>query len=169
MHLNGINKIIIFNMEQTIKINVPKSKKAVYNESTQIISFVDIEPIRSKSWEEFCKNNPNNADEYGVYADSIIKSVNPNLRTIHNFHNLFKTKEDAEGIVAFMKLVRLHDDWINDWKPINRWYSICVYNNEIVVKDWICLQYLLSFPTENLAQDFLNCFKDLIEKAKKFI
>lgn len=27
----------------------------------------------------------------------------------------------------------------------------------------------LAFPTEEIAKDFLNCFKDLIEKAKELI
>lgn len=158
-------------MEQTITINVPEGKKAVYNESTKTIEFVDTEPIRSKSWEEFCKNHPDCTGEYYISSSGTIhKLVTGWNRSIQECHsNNLKTKEDAEGILALIQLTRLHDEWVGDWKPTNRWYSVCVYNNEIVVEDWIASQYLLSFPTEKLALEFLRCFRDLIIKARRFI
>ena len=108
-------------MEQIIKIEVPEGKKAVYNESTKTIEFVDIEPIRSKSWEEFCKNHPNVSHEEwcldnqrGYIAHYGIKGCKRN-----NTHKtLIATKEDAEGILALVQLTRLYDEWVGDWKPV---------------------------------------------------
>lgn len=48
-------------MKQTITIEVPEGK--TYKQTTDkdgniIIQYVDKEPVRSKSWDEFCKNHP---------------------------------------------------------------------------------------------------------------
>lgn len=153
-------------MKQIIKIDVPAGKKAVYDEATQTIKFVDIEPVRSKSWEEFCKNHPNAGNEWYIDSDGDVKKVN-DYRRFHK--NNFATREDAEGILALIQLTRLHDEWVGNWKPTTDWYSICVYDKEIEVQRWISSQFLLSFPTEKMAKEFLDCFKDLIIKAKRFI
>ena len=44
-------------MKQTIEIEVPEGKKAVWKEGKVV--FEDLEPKLPKTWEEFCKNNPN--------------------------------------------------------------------------------------------------------------
>lgn len=79
------------------------------------------------------------------------------------------SKEDAEGILALIMLTRLHDEWVGDWKPNGRYSSICVYEQKITIEDWVDTQFLLSFPTRKMAEEFLNCFNNMIEKARKFI
>lgn len=160
-------------MEQTITINVPEGKKPIYNESTQTVSFVDIKPIRSKSWEEFCKNHTECKGEYYISSSSAINELNNHYnRTDLTCNNSLATKEDAEGILALIQLTRLYDEWVGDWKPNYKgeWiYSISYYQNYIDILNNRFQHVLLSFPTKDMAQDFLNCFKDLIEKAKRFI
>lgn len=158
-------------MEQTIKINVPEGKKAVYNESTQTIEFVNIEPVKSKSWEEFCKNHDEVKKEYFVNGLSDIEKFNTTSRGNRLNANLLATKEDAEGILALIQLTRLHDEWVGNWKHKNGKpvYTILrdMYNTLIVV---LAYKYqLLQFPTKEMAEEFFNCFGDLIEKAKKFV
>lgn len=167
-------------MEQTIKINVPEGKIARYNEETQTIEFVDKEPIRSKSWEEFCKNHPFQKTEWYVSSYGTIETYetieemsyipNEDKRT-NVFSNALETKEDAEGIIALIQLTRLHDEWVGDWKPVidTPFSSITCskYNGELFIE---CNNHrLLIFPTLDMAIEFKNCFKYLLLKAKKFI
>lgn len=154
-------------MKQTITINCPDGKKAVYNEKTHIVDFVDI-TTRSKSWEEFCKNHPDTKGEYAVLADSICNTGNSKLRGDSAWYTLFKTKEDAEGIVAFMKLVRLHDEWV---EGIHRPQIVsAIYYDYIYDKfDVLNSSHILWFPNTKLALEFLDCHRDLIKKAKRFI
>lgn len=86
----------------------------------------------------------------------------------------FATKEDAEGIIALIQLTRLHDEWVGDWKPDFPSRN-CFQCSIMYIKDIISVQYnthrnrLLTFPNYDLAAEFKDCFKDLLEKAKKFI
>lgn len=161
-------------MEQTIKIEVPDGKKAIWNESTNTIEFVNKKPTRSKSWEEFCKNHPVLlSNEYYIRATGVDKtSCQYNSRREMD-KGYLSNKEDAEGIYALIQLTRLHDEWVGDWKVDYSkkelvWgitYSTCGFT----VGVWYSTYLLLSFPKEEMAREFLKCFKDLIETAKRFI
>lgn len=163
-------------MIETIKINVPEGKKAIYDEETQTIKFIDVEPIRSKSWDEFCKNHPKIKNEYSIdfFGDSIYKISDINR---HNRQTFLKTEEDADGIIALIQLTRLHDEWVGDWQISSKedtkenYYALSydLMYDELMVRQWWNTQQLLSFPTKEMAKEFLGCFRDLIWRAKRFI
>ena len=167
-------------MTQTIKIEVPEGKKAIYDKTTQIVKFVNIKPVRSKSWEEFCKNHDG---EKGYYIDTNSDiSTYPIVKEWSNgSKDLLSTKEDAEGILALIQLTRLRDEWVGDWKPKrdstfelskysdeNKW-NIVVIDNAVVIVSNTVENHLLSFPTYKLAYEFLHCFRELLETAIRFI
>ena len=54
-------------------------------------------------------------------------------------------------------------DWDNDSKPK---YCISVEGNEVIIDIHYICQALLVFPTKEMAEEFLNCFRDLLEEAK---
>lgn len=154
-------------MEKILKINCPKGKDVIYDEDTMSIRFVDIEPTRSESWEEFCKNHPNTKGEYVVHPGSIMQAESMDLRK-GGWFSIFETKEDAEGIVAFMKLIRLHDEWVEGYGRNEAVASIYYEGNrdEIYISEsW----HTLWFPSFTLVDKFLDCHRDLIMKAKRFI
>ena len=163
-------------MKQTITIEVPEGK--TYKQTTDkdgniIIKYVDKEPIRSKSWEEFCKNHPFTNREYSINKTIFsLTSWNEGTRSIDE-KGYLSTIEDAEGILALIQLIRLHDEWVGDWKPDwNTGVKYCVtyrYENILCIQTFYNTHELLCFSTEEMAKEFLNCFKDLIEKAKRFI
>ena len=75
-----------------------------------------------------------------------------------------------------MQLMSLRQAWIGDWKP--NWNDHTQLKAAIRCKD--CSGFLviafkdlasrpLSFPTVKMAEEFLNCFKDLLETAKSLI
>ena len=167
-------------MKQTITIEIPEGK--TYKQTTDkngniTIQYVDKESVRSKSWEEFCKNHPIKSNTEWCINGSIITPVYAEIKSRESTFNQAKgylsTKEDAEGILALIQLIRLHDEWVGDWKPnwdvglkycINYWCE-----GMLGVRVFYTSHKLLCFPIEEMAKEFLECFKDLIEKAKKFI
>lgn len=144
-------------MEQTITVKVPEGKKAVYNETTQTIEFVNIGPQRSESWQEYCKNH------------KIETRYQVSTRFCPDF--AFNKADDTLGIVALSKLKRLHDEWVGDWKPSSKnfYYTIVHEKDDFCV--WTCstMTPLLTFPTKEMATHFRKCFLDLLKEAKMFI
>lgn len=168
---------------QEIKIKVPEGKRAVYDEATQTIKFVDVAVPKSKNFLEFCQNNPDTLGEY--YFDSLGHVRKDNVGYERNYCITYlKTEEDAKGILALIQLKRLHDEWVGDWKPIysaktyynehQTWvtpekYVIYYHREELIVDVCYHNQRFLTFPTKEMATEFFSCFKDLIETAKMFI
>ena len=96
-----------------------------------------------KSWEEFCKQG------------------NPIASWRYNIPIKYE---------ALFKLEQLRDCWRQGWKPTtyDTGYLIVYYPNNYVVTAFNFIGFL-SFPTEEMAKEFLECFKDLIEKAGDLI
>lgn len=161
-------------MEQIIKINVPDGKDVIYNEQTHTIEFVDKKPPRSKTWEEFVKNNPRILDtEHYISSKGACETFcGGNDRTLDDKCYL-NNKEDAEGIAALIQLTRLHDEWVGNWKPdytdsTEKW-NIYFLRDNLEISWSNSGKRFLTFPTRGVAKEFLDCFRDLIETAKKFI
>ena len=128
-----------------------------------------------RSWEEFCKCYDVSGVEYFINHLSNISTIEQGCRDVKGDKNLLATKEDAEAFLALIQLKRLRDQWWEslDWKPDYTNYdykhTIVVDKNKISISSAITYHRFLAFPTCNIAEDFLNCFKDLIEIAKELI
>lgn len=137
-----------------------------------------------RTWEEFCKQYNEIKDEYYIEGDSQIycagagSSYLNDGRDAESDANLLKTEAEAKGLLAQIKLKRLRDAWWGDWKPsfngVNCEHCICkgyhssAYDNLEVVKT--CnKKHFLTFPTREMAEEFLSCFKDLIEQAEMWL
>ena len=121
---------------------------------------------RVKSWKEFI-NKHLNSNSFYCNDGTINQTTSP--------YGLPEqlTPHEAKAIAAFSKLLKLRRDWIGEWEPDftrsgMNWALYCRSNN--VVCDW-CerLGHVLSFPTQQMAQEFLETFRDLIEEAKILI
>ena len=84
------------------------------------------------------------------------------------------TQHESKALSAFLKLLKLRRDWIGKWEP--DWTDCTTYkfvishvNNGIVVSDRNIAAKSLSFPTKQMAEEFLKTFRDLIEEAKILI
>ena len=159
-------------MKQTIEIDVPDGYKAVYNKDTRKIEIVKIE--LPKTWEEFCKNNPINNAEYFIGSYSVIKEIlEKGERDVETDKNMIQSKETAEAFLALMQLIQLRDCYRQGWKPDWRDYTtkrciICL--GGVVDLGWaIGEQHVLSFQSEEIRDEFLKNFSELIEEAKEFI
>lgn len=179
--------------KRTIEITLETAKEW-YNGDNEVLKNLALQTFTEnelqvidcvKSWEEFCEKYNTEINEYFIGSDSNILSFigdercicgDENKRYLDNDRNLLATKEDAEAFLALIQLKRLRDQWWEalNWKPdytdckITK-YSIVLLENKLCIGNVYTMSKFLTFPTREIAEDFLNCFKELIEKAKDLI
>lgn len=133
-------------MKQTIEIEVPDSKQAIWKDNKVV--FKDIKPKLPKTWEEFCKQNKTND------------------------RNILLNKQAAEQHFALMKLHQLRDcyrqGWIPDWDD-EKFIITVNYKEFYSVGKCIKTKEFLAFQSREIAEEFLTNFRDLIEQAGDLI
>lgn len=128
----------------------------------------------SKTWEEFCENNPITQNEYYINSFSLIRSTNsgftPRNRDCFADANSLPSEEYAEAMLALCKLIQLrdyyNDGWKPDWKDASTKFTIRFYSGLLIRDTSANVQCLLTFKTRKLREEFCNNFKGLIEQAK---
>lgn len=123
---------------------------------------------RVKSWKEFIEKYQN---EYGYFyaanENKVVQAVFP----IPVADQL--TPHEAKALAAFSKLIKLRRDWIGEWEPNwgKRSEKFILYRSENSVCTCSTLTTAggFSFPTNEMASEFLATFHDLIEDAKILI
>lgn len=123
---------------------------------------------RVRSWEEFVKKySCSPGYSYNLTAKMLIHSATP----IYTTDQL--TPHEAKALSAFSQLLKLRRDWIGEWRP--DWednspkYLINVWRNHICFEVERNSSAALSFPTEKMAKDFLETFRELIKEAQTLI
>lgn len=158
-------------MKQMIEIEVPDGKKAIWKEGK--IVFKDIKPQLPKTWKEFCDQNALKLDEYFIDNASYMIGVNVDERNETSDRNVLPSKQAAEQHLALMQLHQLRDCYRQGWEPnwienTSKWV-IYKEKNCLVVVSAVFYSKFLSFPTRELAEEFLNNFRGLIEQAGDLI
>ena len=158
--------------EKKLKINIPEGYEIDKEKSTfEEIVFKKVEdPLTKlpKTWEEYCKQTKDYVSYFWSGHNSILQSW------FEGGYNEFSTKERVKQYVALGKLLQLRDYWVSNWKDDSN-NSVAViyhYEDEIVntnVSKKRSLSYSLTFPTKEMAQKFIECFKDLINEAYPLI
>ena len=164
-------------MKQTIEIEVPDGKKAVWKDNKVV--FEDIKPQLPKTWEEFCKQNMVKKNEYYIDVSSCIIVISDGKRYSSSDRNLLPSKEAAKAHLALMQLHQLRDCYRQGWKPtlednidiytIKKSRNIMTHKLEITVLSASTLSSFLMFPTYEIAREFLTNFRELIEQAGDLI
>ena len=118
-----------------------------------------------KTWDEYCAKR----GDMGV----IIKASLGTAYVALNKH-VFSDYKQAQAHITKMKLHLLRDEYRQGWLP--EWmdyeqdkYVIQKFIDEYVIRLYNTTSYFLSFPTEEIASEFLTNFRDLIEKAGDLI
>ena len=123
-----------------------------------------------KSWEEFCKNYPvKNGECWLKSEDQICSAIFTQTR---KYKNWIPSKKSAEAHLAMIQLEQLRNCWWNGWEPIwdiSQKYCIYLSHNEVQVRMCTNVARFLTFPTREMAIEFLECFRDLIELARNLI
>ena len=160
-------------MKQTIEIEVPEGKKAVWKDNT--IVFEDINPNLPKTWEEFCKQNSIKEEEKYIDSSSHISSamVFPTERNSISDKNVLPSKEAANQHLALMQLHQLRDCYRQGWKPDltvpTSMFAIFHMKGKYSVDEFISSSEFLSFQSKEIACKFLFNFRKLIEQAGDLI
>ena len=159
--------------EKKLKINIPEGYEIDKEKSTfEEIVFKKVEdPLAKlpKTWEEYCKRTKGYTSYYGY-------SINGNTyeTKFDGFYNEFSTEERVKQYVALGRLLQLRDYWVGNLKTNSNNFVAVIYHfdGEIVntnVSKKRSSSYSLTFPTREIAQKFIECFKDLINEAYPLI
>lgn len=166
--------------ERTIKISLEKAKEwyKIGGDLREVAlqAYTEEELIRGKfgpeSWKEYCKAKKDSAAWISYTSEEPVCAV----RGINESFYKFNDKSEATAFSALGKLIQLRDAWWDqanywrpDWTNNNPKYVILTLRNDIDTSDYIALRFTLVFPTKEMRDKFLECFKDLIEQAKMFL
>lgn len=109
-----------------------------------------------KTWEDYC-SLMKGKKVYDTYYDYVI------INEFSDAHNQFATKERARQFIALGQLMQLRDYWVGDWKR-NSDNIYIIYKNVIMAAVHNS-DFPLTFPTRKMAEEFKDCFSDLIKQA----
>ena len=167
--------------ERNITLTLDKAKEW-YNKggelkeiALQVFSEKELNSL-PRSWEEFCKIYPIKDREAHVDSISniVIQNGDTTWRASIRDRNICPSQKSAEAHLAMMQLEQLRDCWRQGWKP--DWnddqqakYCVICYHEEFKISILYSTSRFLSFPTHEMAKEFLECFRDLIEKAGDLI
>lgn len=90
-------------------------------------------------------------------------------------YSWFYAADEAKAFCALGKLIQLRDAWWGDWRPNwdntnERKYVVSVVGDKVMGIFYSESKvYTLAFPTEQMRDEFLDTFKDLIGQAKMFL
>ena len=153
-----------------VKIRIPDNCVLIKEGSTYIVEEQKQTPPRS--WEEFCKRYPIKKGEAYIDTTGTIISADIDLPG-RAYRNWCTSEEEAEAFLALMQLRQLRKAWVGNWD-----YSVSaqehiptimyIKGEGIVIRISIC-SHALSFPTEEMAEAFLKCFRSLCETAKPLL
>lgn len=145
-------------MEKELKIIPPIGYEIDRQKSTfEKIIFKKI-PENPKTWEEYCSLMKGKTMYYTNCNNIIVSGFS-------DAHDKFATKKRAEQFIALGKLLQLRDYWVKGYSVFR--YAVYVDWNDCTA---ICdlagaTPYPLTFPTEEMAKEFKDCFSDLIKQA----
>ena len=121
-----------------------------------------------KTWDEYCA-------KHGEVGDKIKASLDSAYTTINRY--AFSDYKQTQAHIAMIKLHLLRDEYRQGWKPTwtdkSTKYGV-VWNTlsekkKLIVAWHVYAPLFLSFPTEEIACEFLTNFRDLIEQAGDLI
>lgn len=149
-------------MEKELKIIPPIGYEIDKQKSTfEKIIFKKI-PENPKTWDDYCS----------LMKGKTVYYTNCNTITVSGFsdaHDKFVTKKRAEQFIALGKLLQLRDHWVKNSKfkdviGIFTWGDVVIVTSKCDIND-----FALTFPTQEMADKFINCFRDLIIKASPLV
>ena len=161
--------------ERNITLTLDKAKEW-YNKggelreiALQAFTEKELNPL-PRSWEEFCRNNPVQVGECWLENCDEIRKKELSTNEARIYKNWIPSRKSAEAHLAMIQLEQLSNCWRNGWVPTpeKAVYAIKVCSGKLDVFYYFTREFL-SFPTEEMAKEFLKCFRDLIEKAGDLI
>lgn len=154
---------------KTVTIEIPDDSELI--KEGNIYKICRVIP---KTWEEFCNRTPIR-QEYFIGYDSKINLRENKGRTPYGDRNLHASEVEAEATSALIQLIRLRKAWIGEWDPektcANIYYIQSTIDRELTVSFISRYVYChtLTFPSKSMATQFMECFRDLLNIANRFL
>lgn len=149
-------------MEKELKIEVPQGYEIDRQKSTfEKIIFKKI-PENPKTWEDYCSLMKGKTMYYTNCNNIIVSGFS-------DAHDKFVTKKRAEQFIALGKLLQLRDYWVGRSKFK---YAVGIFtlsDGVIATHEFDIDDYALTFPTQEMADKFITCFRDLIKQASPLV
>ena len=167
-------------MEARVITLTPEKAKEFYNKGGEFRDLAlsayteeELNPSLPKTWEEFCDRFKIHEEYHIDSASDIIKNEDDYYRDPLLNRNLLVSKEAANQHLALMQLHQLRDCYRQGWKPDltvpKSIFAIFCTKGKYSVEEFIYSSEFLSFQSRQLAQEFLNNFRDLILQAGDLI
>ena len=160
-----------------LKITIPEGYEIDKENSTFEKIVFKKKDDKPRSWGEYYEQQIANK-KHGYYIDdadcSSVSVVWNEYAGANKWRNVLPSKELTEAFLAMMQLMSLRQAWIGDWTPdwndetLVKWNIICL-QNQVCLCDTLIKSRVLSFPTKEMAGDFMDCFRVLLEIAKPLI
>ena len=156
-----------------VRILIPDDCELIKDGNTYIVKKKKQGP--PKSWEEFCEKYPVKKGEAYLLASTDRVFTAEKNYTGQRLSKIWCTsEEEAKAFLALMQLRQLRKAWVGEWEqPKGKSIGAITYS---IDEDKIVVSYLtfwsniiLSFPTQPMACEFLDCFRDLCETAKPLL
>ena len=158
------------NKKITVKVEIPEGYNLEINGTD-----CKLVPKLPKTWEEFCAKYPIKDGACLISTNSfIVNGVAGSSRGCWSSQNILPNREIAEAVRALCQLLQLRDlyngDWEPDWKNTHeKKYVIMVCCDKVEPFRTEAANKVLAFKSEELRDQFLENFRDLIEIAKPLI
>ena len=146
-------------MEKELKIEVPQGYEIDRQKSTFEKIVFKKSPENPKTWEDYCKLTKGSYSNYASTTNMVYKDRHTGA------YNEFTTKERAEQFIALGKLLQLRDYWVKGYDTFSYivWSDNC---RNVFASHWVGAAHNpLTFPTKEMAEEFKDCFEDLIKQA----
>ena len=145
--------------KEELEYKIAKTERKLERLKRQLKEFV-----LPKRWEDLEK-----IGGFFILHDSEIERMGvTELDEVHK--NTFATKEQAEAAIALAQLSQLREvyrqGWEPDWNHEQKKYGIRFYSGDIDEAENAWTNFFLSFQSPEIRDEFLENFRDLIEKAK---
>lgn len=149
-------------MEKELKIIPPIGYEVDRQKSTfEKIVFKKI-PENPKTWEDYCSLMKGKTVYYTNCNNIIVSGFS-------DAHDKFANKKRAEQFIALGKLLQLRDYWVKDSKFKNAVGIFTWSEGGIVTHNFDINDCALTFPTQEMADKFITCFRDLIKQASPLV
>lgn len=145
-------------MRKERRITAPEGceiEKVELVDGVAVVTFREKERKLPKSWEEYFE----------------ISGVKIPYNLEQRILDVTKDLATAEAVLALMQLIQLRNcyngDWVPDWfNYYQTKYVINLVEKDIVMGERTTVGEILYFKNRELRDEFLRCFKPLIEKLK---
>jgi hypothetical protein len=159
-----------------LKIEIPNGYEIDKEKSTfEKIVFKSLENNYPKTWKECIKKLNNMIEKfYWITENSKFSHTGKSIvEAFTNNYNLLPSKEDAEKFLILQKLWTCRKAYIGDWEPdwsnFTEKYFIRVTSSKLIVDSYSSVCRSFSFPTLEMAEEFLKNFKADLEFVKDLL